>query len=145
MAEKEVPDFLLKNLVRLSLSERHVARLFLPVLHLGDPAAELYRPLRFPGRRHQAEMVRSQSINEGLYQGDFKLGAKESTYDFLYARRSVYSFVQTLLYRQRFFPVFRIRDILVRIRIRGSVPLTNGSEPESALVWWFGSLDPDPH
>jgi P-type E1-E2 ATPase len=27
------------------------------------------------------------------------------------------------------FPVFRVRDILVRIRIRGSVRLTNGSGP----------------
>jgi hypothetical protein len=69
--------------VRLSLSVRHVARLLLPVLHLGDPAAELYGPLRLPGRRHQAEMVRSQSIKDGLYQEDFKSGAKDGTYDFL--------------------------------------------------------------
>ncbi len=69
--------------MRLSLSVRHVARLLLPVLHLGDPAAELYGPLRLPGRRHQAEMVRSQSIKDGLYQEDFKSGAKDGTYDFL--------------------------------------------------------------
>ncbi len=30
-------------------------------------------------------------------------------------------------------PVFRIRDILVRIRIRGSVPLTSGSFSDPAL------------
>jgi hypothetical protein len=32
-----------------------------------------------------------------------------------------------------FFAVFRNRDLLVRIRIRGSVPLTNGSGPESCF------------
>ncbi len=82
---------------------RHVARLLLPVLHLGDPAAELNGPLWLPGRRHQAEMVRSQSDQDGLCQGDFKIGAKDSIYDFLYARRRVYSCVQTLLVRQSFF------------------------------------------
>jgi hypothetical protein len=63
--------------VRLSLSVRHVARFLLPVLNLGDPAAELNRPLRLPGRRRQAEMVRSQSDQDRLYQGDFKSGAKD--------------------------------------------------------------------
>jgi hypothetical protein len=106
VAKKEVPYFLLKNIVRLSLSVRHVARLLLPVLHLGDPAAELDRPLRLPGRRHQAEMVRSQSDHDGLYQGDFKTWAKDGTYDFLYAddcAGSMYSCVQTRLAKQSFF------------------------------------------
>jgi hypothetical protein len=31
-------------------------------------------------------------------------------------------------------PVLRIRDILLRIQIRGSVPLTNGSESGFSLV-----------
>jgi hypothetical protein len=37
-------------------------------------------------------------------------------------------------------PVFRIHDILVWIRIRGSMPLTNGS----GFGTWIRSLDPDP-
>ncbi len=72
--------------MRLSLSVRHVARLLLPVLHLGDPAAELDRPLRLPGCRRQAEIVRSQSDQDELYQRDFKTGVKDGTYDFLYAQ-----------------------------------------------------------
>jgi hypothetical protein len=67
--------FSLKNLVRLSLSVRHVARLLLAVLYLGYPAAELHGPLRLPCCRRQAEMVRSQSDQDGLCQGDFKIGA----------------------------------------------------------------------
>ncbi len=38
-------------------------------------------------------------------------------------------------------PVFRIRDILVRIRILGSVPLTNGSGSVQ-INYWSGSWRP---
>jgi hypothetical protein len=61
-------------------------------------------------------MVRSQSDQDGLCQGDFKLGAKDGTYDFLYARA---------IARGSMYSCFRIRDILKRIR--ESAPLTNES------------------
>ncbi len=37
-----------------------------------------------------------------------------------------------------FLPVLGIRDILVRIRIHGSVPLTNGSGYDSFFQWKYG-------
>ncbi len=47
------------------------------------------------------------------------------------------SFTSPLLINNRK-PVLRVHDILVWIRIRGSMPLTNGSGS------WIRILDPDP-
>ncbi len=39
-----------------------------------------------------------------------------------------------------FFPVLRIRDILVRVQICGSVPLTNGSDSGSGSCFFLSDL-----
>ncbi len=53
--------------------------------------------------------------SSGRYYGPE--GGEEADHEYRH-RRSSY---------QQFFPVFRIHDMLVWIRIRGSMPLTNGS------------------
>jgi hypothetical protein len=74
------------------------------------------REVRVEGEFGREYVMERGNRSSGRYYGPE--GGEEADHREYRHRRSSY---------QQFFPMFRIRDILLWIRIRGSMPLTNGS------------------